>query len=71
LAVELVDLGLADEGDREVQLAVDPGGGQRGARGRVEARRGCRRVDDLDLDQALLRDCDWCSSGACDSAYSL
>jgi hypothetical protein len=71
LAVELVDLGLADEGDREMQLAVDPGGGQRGTRGRVEARRGGRRVDDLDLDQALLRDCDWCSSGACDSAYSL
>jgi hypothetical protein len=70
LAVELVDLGLADEGDREMQLAVDAGRGQRGAGGRVEARRGRRRVDDLDLDQALLRDCELRSSGACDSAYS-
>jgi hypothetical protein len=40
-----------------VQLAVDAGRRQRGARGRVEARRVARRVDDLDLDQALLRDC--------------
>jgi hypothetical protein len=71
LAVELLDLSLADEGDREVQLAFDPDRRQRRARGRVEARRTTRRVDDLDLDQALLRDCDWCSSGACDSAYSL
>ncbi|HEU0019075.1 MAG TPA: hypothetical protein VFQ14_02165 [Thermoleophilaceae bacterium] len=70
LTVELVDLGLADEGDREVQLAIDASRRQRGASGRVEARRGLRRVDDLDLDQALLRDCDLRSSGACDSAYS-
>jgi hypothetical protein len=71
LEVELVDLRLADEGDREMQLAVDAGRRQRRARGRVEARRAVRRVDELDLDQALLRDCDWRSSGACDSAYSL
>jgi hypothetical protein len=71
LAVELLDLGLADEGDRQVQLAVDAGRRQRGARGRVEASRGFRRIDDLDLDQALLRVCGWRSSGACDSAYSL
>jgi hypothetical protein len=71
VAVELPDLVLADEGDREMQLAVDARGRERGTRGRVEARRGRRRVDDLDLDQALLRACDWCSSGAWDSAYSL
>jgi hypothetical protein len=60
LAVELVDFSRADEGDREVQVAVDARCGQSGARSRVEARRGYRRVDDLDLDldQALLRDCD-------------
>jgi hypothetical protein len=68
LAVELLDLGGPDEGDREVQLAVDPGRGKGGARGRLEPRRRLRRVDDLDLDQALLRDCDWRSSGAWDSA---
>jgi hypothetical protein len=72
LAVERADLGLADEGDRDVQLAVDTGCRERRPRSRVEGRRGARRVDDLDLDQALLRDCDcWCSSGACASAYSL
>jgi len=70
LAVERLDLGRADEGDREMQLAVDPGGDERRARDRVEARRGLRRVDDLDLDQALLRDCELRNSGACDSAYS-
>jgi hypothetical protein len=70
VAIELVDLGLADEGDRQVQLSVDLGRRQRGAGGRVKARRGLRRVDDLDLDQALLRDCELRSSGACDSAYS-
>jgi hypothetical protein len=58
LAVERVDLGRADEGDRQVQVAVDARRCQRSARSRVEARRGRRRVDDLDLDQALLRDCD-------------
>jgi len=70
LAVELVDLGLADEGDREMQLTLQTSSSQRGAGGRVETRRGLRRVDDLDLDQALLRDCELRSSGACDSAYS-
>jgi hypothetical protein len=70
VAVELVDLGLADEGDREMQLAVDLSRRERGAGSRVEARRGLRRVDDLDLDQALLRDCELRSSGAWDSAYS-
>jgi hypothetical protein len=70
IAVELVDLSLADEGDRQVQLSVDLSRRQRGANGRVEARRGVRRVDDLDLDQALLRDCELRNSGACDSAYS-
>jgi hypothetical protein len=68
LAVELVDLRRADEGDRQMQLAVEAGRRERRAGGRVEPRRGFRRVDDLDLDQALLRDCDWCRSGACDSA---
>jgi hypothetical protein len=71
LAVELVDLGRADEGDRQMQLAVETGRRERRASGRVEPRRGCRRVDDLDLDQALLRDCDSCRSGAWASAYSL
>jgi len=70
IAVELVDLSLADEGDRQVQLSVDPSRRQRGASGRAETRRGLRSVDDLDLDQALLRDCELRSSGAWDSAYS-
>jgi hypothetical protein len=70
VAVELVDLGLANEGDREVQITIDPSRRERRAGGRVEARRGLRRVDDLDLDQALLRDCELRSSGAWDSAYS-
>jgi hypothetical protein len=65
--IERLDLGGTDERDREMEVAVYSGGLERRRRGRLEARRWLRRVDDLDLDQALLRR----RSGACDSAYLL